>query len=225
MHQLTMSKYYFEKDFSEFEEFILRYPSIHKIYDKGDIISSQSETLKYGYYIRKGIMKLSIGHESGKEKIIALFGPGSFFPLGIDHHYYDMEYAMVEQAYTKVEAYEFDYRIIREMFLNNQDLSLRMMAHYCDFTSYLFFAISSLSGDNSMAKGCNILYALHDTSLCQDYVLRISQDDIMELSGISRIQVARVYQTLRNDQIIRTFRGGIQILNPEKLRSYCTFEL
>ena len=47
----------------------------------------------------------------------------------------------------------------------------------------------------------------------------------MELSGISRIQVARVYQTLRNDQIIRTFRGGIQILNPEKLRSYCTFEL
>ena len=117
MHHLTMSKYYFEHDFTEFEEFITSYPAHHKYYEKGDIISAQSETLKYGYYIKQGIMKLSIGHECGKEKIAALFGPGSFFPLGIDQHYYDMEYAMVEQAYTEVEAYEFDYRIVRTMFL------------------------------------------------------------------------------------------------------------
>ena len=170
-------------------------------------------------------MKLSIGHECGKEKIAALFGPGSFFPLGIDQHYYDMEYAMVEQAYTEVEAYEFDYRIVRTMFLEHQDLALRMMEHYCDFTSYLFFEIASLSGDNSMAKVCNVLYALHNTSLCRSHVLHISQDDVMELSGISKIQVARVYQTLRGEHIIQTSRGRIQILDQDKLRSYCTYEL
>ena len=190
MHHPTMSKYYFEHDFTEFEEFITSYPAHHKYYEKGDIISAQSETLKYGYYLKQGIIKLSIGHEGGKEKIAALFGPGSFFPLGIDQHYYDMEYAMVEQAYTEVEAYEFDYRIVRTMFLEHQDLALRMMEHYCDFTSYLFFEIASLSGDNSMAKVCNVLYALHNTSLCRSHVLHISQDDVMELSGISKIQVA-----------------------------------
>lgn len=81
MHHPTMSKYYFEHDFTEFEEFITSYPAHHKYYEKGDIISAQSETLKYGYYIKQGIMKLSIGHECGKEKIAALFGPGSFFLL------------------------------------------------------------------------------------------------------------------------------------------------
>ena len=55
MHHLTMSKYYFEHDFTEFEEFITSYPAHHKYYEKGDIISAQSETLKYGYYIKQGI--------------------------------------------------------------------------------------------------------------------------------------------------------------------------
>ena len=225
MYRLIMSKYYFEGDFLEFEDFILQHECVRRRYQKGDILSAQSETLKYGYYIKSGVMKLSIGHECGKEKIVALFGPGSLFPLGMDHHYYDMEYAMVEQAYTEVEAYKFNYRIVRTMFLEHQDLALRMMEHYCDFTSYLFFEIASLSGDNSMAKVCNVLYALHNTSLCRSHVLHISQDDVMELSGISKIQVARVYQTLRGEHIIQTSRGKIQILDQDKLRSYCTYEL
>ncbi len=224
MYRLIMSKYYFEGDFLEFEDFILQHECVRRRYQKGDILSAQSETLKYGYYIKSGVMKLSIGHECGKEKIVALFGPGSLFPLGMDHHYYDMEYAMVEQAYTEVEAYEFDYRVLREMFLSNQDLGLRMMEHYCDFTSYLFFEIASLSSDNSLSKVSNVLYGLMNTSLCRDHTLRISQDDITELSGISKIQVARVYQLLRNENVIQTSRGKIRILDPEKLQSYCSYE-
>lgn len=224
MQPTLMSKYYFENDFSRFEPFFLQYPSRHKFYKKGEVISSQRETLKYGYFIKKGVMKLSIGHECGKEKTVALFGPGSLFPLGINHHYYDMEYAMVEQAYSEVEAYEFDYLTVREMFLANQELGLRMMEHYCDFTSYLFFEIASLSSDDSLAKVCNVLYALKTCSLCKDNILHVSQEDITELSGISKIQVARVYQLLREENIIRTSRGRMQILDEEKLHSYCSYE-
>lgn len=63
-----------------------------------------------------------------------------------------------------------------------------------------------------------------NTSLCRDHTLRISQDDITELSGISKIQVARVYQLLRNENVIQTSRGKIRILDPEKLQSYCSYE-
>ena len=225
MSQLKMSKYYFQHDFSLFEDFIISQPCVHKFYHAKDIISSQNETLKYGYYIKNGVMKLSIGHECGNEKTLALFGPGSLFPLGISHYYYDMEYAMVEEAFTEVEAYEFDYMIIRGMFLSNQDLGIRMMEHYCDFSSFLFFEISSLSNDNSLAKVCNIIFALTKTSFFSNHVLHLSQDDMTELSGFSKIQVARIYQKLRTEGIISTSRGGLKILDLEKLLQFCSHEV
>ena len=153
-----MEKYYFAKDFSEFEDFVKKYHYIERRYKAGDKISSQGETLKYGYYIKKGIMQLKIGNELGKEKTLSFFGNGAMFPLGVNEHHYEMEYAMSEIAFTDVVAYEFEFGEFRKMVQNSMPMAMRMLEHYCDFTSFLFYEIASQSYHSTLMRVANILY-------------------------------------------------------------------
>jgi len=222
MSEIMMSKYYFSNDFLEYEEMIGRYNVQFKCYKKNDFLSTQSETLNQGYYIKKGILKLSIGSECGKEKILALFGPGSIFPLGLNEHHYELEYAITEQALVDIEVYEIQFTELRKMCLENHELALRMLEHYCDFTSFLFYEISSLSSDSSFVKTCNILYALSEKGVFQNNFIELKQDEIADFGGISKVQVARAYKTLKNSGIIETKRNGLIINDRKELLKLCS---
>ena len=49
------------------------------------------------YYIKNGIVHLSLGHEQGK-KSLNMFGPGTIFPVGVEIHEFRVEYEMIIQA-------------------------------------------------------------------------------------------------------------------------------
>jgi CRP-like cAMP-binding protein len=224
MSELIMSKYYFSNDFIEYEDIISKYDVQFKHYTKDEFLSTQFETLTHGYYIKKGILKLSIGSECGKEKILALFGPGSIFPLGINEHHYELEYAITEQALTDVEVYKFTFTELRKVCLDNPELPLKIVGHYCDFTSFLFYEISSLSSDSSFVKTCNILYALSETGVFENNFIELKQDEIADFGGISKIKVARAYQTLKSKDIIEMKRNGLIIKDREELLKLCSPE-
>ena len=46
----------------------------------------------------------------------------------------------------------------------------------------------------------------------------LKQDDVASLCGLSRVQVARVYQLLRTKGIIDTSRGILTIIDMEALK-------
>ncbi|MDO5294706.1 MAG: Crp/Fnr family transcriptional regulator [bacterium] len=222
MSTQPMRKYYFEHDFSKFETLIQAYDIKEKSYSAKQLVSSQNETLRYGYFIKSGVLKLSIGHECGNEKTLALFGPGSIFPIGVNEHHYTMEYAMSEEAFTDLLVYEFEYMELKKIALKHPEFSLRMLEHYCDFTSFLFYEISSLSNEQSFLKICNLIYALSKTGLYSDNFIPMTQYEIASFSGFSKIQVARVYQQLKEQQVIETKRNGFYIINLSLLQSLCS---
>lgn len=222
MSEITMSKYYFSNDFKEFEDLMGKYYVKKKNYKPKELVSAHCETLKYGYYIISGILKLSIGSECGREKILALFGPGSIFPLGVNDHFYKLEYAIIEQAFTDLEVYEFPFLELKRMFCENQKLGLKMMEHYCDLTSFLFYEISSLSTNNAIRKVCNIIYALINTEVFRDGVIKLGQNDIADFGGMSKVQVARAYQELIKRGIIQTKRNGFIVTDKCELIKLCS---
>lgn len=224
MSELIMSKYYFEKDFKEFETYIKKFRMVKKHYHQKQIISSQGETLKNGYYIQSGIMQLKIGNELGKEKTLAFFGPGSIFPLGVNEHHYAMEYAMTEIAFTDVIACEFNFTELRRMVMENSDLSLKMLEHYCDFVSFLFYEIASQSYDSTLIRIANIIY-IFAIKIYHSHVIGLSQDDIAEIAGVSKIQVARAYKYLREQGIIDSFRNGLKIADVQALQTLCSSDI
>ena len=212
----NMTKLYFEHDFTEFEDYLLEYPVCQLEYKAGEIISRQGETLSHGYYIKSGIMHLKIGSEIGKEKTLAFFGPGAMFPLGVNKHTYPLEYAMTETAFTDVVVYRFSYEMLRKMAENNSALSLRIIEHYCDFTSYLFYEIASRAYNLSMVLVVNVLLVFH-SSIEENGIIPFNQEQVAEIAGISRIQVARAYKELKEMGVIETVRNGIKIIDEEKL--------
>ena len=51
-------------------------------YRKSEKIYSQGESIKDVLYIQKGVIKLSVVNEVGKEAVVAMLGPGDFFGEG-----------------------------------------------------------------------------------------------------------------------------------------------
>ena len=51
-------------------------------YRRGESIYSQGEAAETVMYIQKGGVKLSVVNGSGKEAVVAMFGPGAFFGEG-----------------------------------------------------------------------------------------------------------------------------------------------
>lgn len=224
MKDIKMPKYFFDKDFEKYEKLFLEY-GIKRIFSPKEIISAQGDTLKHGFYIKKGIMQVSIGNEIGKEKTVAFIGEGSIFPIGVSTHEYKIEYAMVERAFTDVIAYQLEYDILRELIIANSELAMTVIEHYCDFTSFMFYEIASLSYDSTYTKVCNFLHMFLCHGPYKNNIIELNQDDIAAITGASRIQVARAFQDLRERQIIKTYRNSVEILNLPKLEELCSSEV
>jgi len=218
----SMPKYYFEGDFSAFAPLFAdgSYAAAKREFAAGDLVSAQNETLRKGYFIVSGILQLKIGTEIGQERTLALFGPGSIFPIGMNEHHYRMEYAMVERALTALEVYEFSYTELRRMADEHIELANRMIEHYCDLTSFLFYDLSLSSYGNAMVKVANVLYAL-DGKMGKGGTIPLSQTQIAEVAGISRVQVARAYRTLASEGIVSAMRNGVKVLDRAALAPFC----
>lgn len=224
MSNINMPKYFFSNDFKSYEDIFIKH-GVKCEFNKNDIISCQGDTLKNAFYIKKGIMQVSIGHEIGKEKIVSFMGEGSLFPVGINEHKYKMEYSMVEKAFTNVEAYKFKYEQLRDIVIKNPSIALSIIEHNCDFTSFLFYEIASLSYDSIKCKVSNILYLLFSNGPFKDNIIELNQEEIASIIGASRIQVARVLQKLRDAKIIKTHRNSVEILDVEELKKICSVDV
>lgn len=51
----------------------------------------------------------------------------------------------------------------------------------------------------------------------------LSQEEVASILGVSRVQVARVYQRLRKEGIIFSSRKRIQVIHPEGMKIYFEF--
>lgn len=225
MRDITkMPKYFFNKDFIQYAELFLQHGVRCEFHAK-DVISSQGDTLKNGFYIKKGIMQIAIGNEIGKEKTIAFMGEGSIFPIGINEHRYKIEYAIVEKAFTDVVAYKLEYNILKKIVLEYPELALSIIEHYCDFTSFLFYEISSLSYNSIHTKICSFLYLFICYGPYKNNTIELNQDDIASIIGASRVQIARIFRDLRKKGIIMTYRNCVKVLDLQKLSHLCSVDV
>ena len=157
--------------------------------------------------------------------MVSFIGEGNLFPIGISEHKYKMEYSIVEKAFTYVQAYKLEYKNLRSIILDNPSIALTIIEHNCDFTSFLFYEISSLSYDSIKRKVSNILYSLFCNGPFEDNIIDLKQEEIANIIGSSRMQVARVLQFLRENNVIKTHRNSLEILDIQKLKEMCSVDV
>lgn len=211
--------YYFEGQFSEYEEVIDTYATSAALYTPGDALTRLGHRIDTIFYIKSGIFKVVSLTDAGTEITCAFYGPGTLYPPKCQSFDFSIEGFMRFEAVTSVKALLIPVERNREMLLTHPEMALQAINSR---TLELNLLTSRLvqNAVSAKYKVCNFLYLFYvDMNSPQ---LPLSQQDVASMTDTSRVQVARVYQMLRNEEIIESGHRSVKILAPEQLYQYCT---
>lgn len=206
---------------NEFEDTILKYDIKRKQFKKGEFLTQYGRINNTAYYIKNGLIHLSLGHEQGK-KSLNFFGVGTIFPVGVEVHEFRVEYEMILQAMTDTEVYQIPYPVLKKIAQENGSFAGELLKENCDFIGYMFFDTINQTFEPCLARICDILYLyltkVHPTQM----QIPLTQAELANIAGASQAQMERSVKILRKEQILDTSRKCITVRNPEKLLAHCT---
>lgn len=178
-----------------FEGLVGSYPVRRRSFRKGDFLTQHGVINNTAFFIRSGIVQLSLGHDRGS-KALNLFGPGTVFPVGVETHEFIIEYEMIIQAFSDVEAYSMSYPLLKRIAVEHGDFAGELLRENCDFIGYLFFDTLNQTFEPCLARICDILYLtkVHPT----EPVVPMSQVELARTAGVSQAQMERSLSLLRD---------------------------
>lgn len=204
-----------------FEDVIRSYDVKVRKYKKGEFLTQYGVINNTVYYIKEGILHLSLGHDQGK-KSLCLFGNGTIFPVGVEIHKYRAEYEMILQAFTDLEVYAMPYPVLKKIVQENGMLAGELLKENCDFIGYMFLDTINQTFEPCLSRICDILYLyLMKVQPNQD-LIPLSQAELASIGGASQAQMERTIKLLKDEKILSTSRKQLRILDREKLLDYCT---
>lgn len=222
MSDPIIPSFYFSNKFSHYKDIIQKYDIQRVKFSKNSFLTNHGEINNTAYYINSGILLLSLGHEKGGEKSLALFGPGSIFPIGLTDHKYKMDFEIILRAFSDLDVYKFSYLTLRKMTCDNHDLAIDLLEQDCDFVSYLFHDSVSQAFESCTTRLCDVLYLYFVNTQTENNTINISQSSLANFTGASKAQIERALKELRDLKILETSRNKIIILNLEKLLTKCS---
>ena len=213
----------FEKEFSSFEDTLLKHGGIPGVIRKGTTIGDANIAIPHtSYYIKRGIAKLSLINEEGAEHILFFFGKGGIYPVTRLEETLTMEIYLHLVAVTDLEVITFPSSRIIEM--NGQDNALFAAAldHYVRYANTLLYKLLMNTYNDSAKCVSSFLYLYaHHSFLPSGGTIDLTQEQVGQIIGLSRAQVTRILNTLRGEGIIQTSHSKIKVLDMERLRDFC----
>lgn len=206
---------------TKFEDLILKYDVKKKKIFKGEYLTEYGTINNTAYYVKEGIIHLSLGHDQGI-KSLTLFGKGTIFPIGVELHKYKIEYEMIIRAFSDVEVYSIPYPTLKKIVQENGDFAGELLKENCDFIGYMFFDSINQTFEPCLRRISDILYLYLIKVNPADNIVPFSQSELASIAGASQAQIERSLKILRKEGILKTNRKQIIILDREKLLVHCT---
>lgn len=212
---------YLDKYMSDYEDYFREHADNHKKLEKGSYLTQYGVINNTAYYIKSGIMHLSLGHDDGI-KGLAFFGPGTIFPVGVEEHKVRGEYEMILRAMTDLEVYSVSYPGLKKMVQENGRFAGELFSENCDFIGYLFFDTINSTFESGLKRICDVLYLYLDKISPDQNRILLTQEELSELTGVSVAQTERSIRFLRNENIIQTGRRQIIVKDQNALLHHCS---
>ena len=215
-------RYYFADDFCTFYEYFLSQPHTKRIFRKGDCLWATGQPYDRIQYYVSGVSVNFSHHESGRRRIISFHGPGTLFP-GYHTNEFHLEQALTTTALSEIKVLEFTVPQFRAMFEENAALAESVVNWYAKYVNRFLFETVHQEFNSSQAKLCNLLYLLTMNQPSNSgLVIEMTQEDLADILGMSRVQITRELTSLRGKGILSTARGRLEIINLPALVSLCT---
>lgn len=224
MIKVLTPRYFFEDDFRQFYEYFLKQPHKKRTFHKGEYLWKPGQPYRNIHYIISGAAIHYADHESGHRKIISFHGAGTVFP-GYRLNDYKIELSLITVALSEMKVLEFTKAEFQQMFESNTALSEQVVNWYSMYINRFLFETVHQEYNQSLVKICNLLYLLTvNQPASSGIMIDMTQDELAEMLGMSRVQITRELSKLRKSNIIATSRGKIRIVDLPMLLSLCSSE-
>lgn len=107
------------------------------------------------------------------------------------------------------------------MFESNSALREQVINWYSMYVNRFLFETIHQGYNSSLVKISNMLYLLSSN---QAETIAMTQNELAEILGLSRVQLTRGLADLRERKIITTQRGRISVIDMPALASLCSSE-
>ena len=167
----------------------------------------------YFYVIIKGRVKVLKHTSSGREFIIAFFGPGEMF--GEVAIFGDQSYPASAQAVAATKVVGVNKEDFRSFLLNHPQVALRIINVLGGRLRDAQNRLRDFAGERVEQRLASILLML---SAKLGLTLPFTRQEIADMAGTTTETAIRVMGHFKERGIIRSIRGKVIILDSEKLR-------
>ncbi len=222
-------RFHFAGDYSAFDAYFRAHPHTKRHFSKVEYLWKPGQPYDRIHYYISGAAVCFVEHESGRRKLVSFHGPGTILP-GYHTTFFKIELSLVTMALCETEVLEFSIDTFQKMFRNNPDLAESVVNWYSRYVNRFLFETIHQEFNPSRVRLCNLLYLL---AACKSpgniedrdsVTLELTQENLADLLGMSRVQVTRVLAWLRDQNILTTSRGRLTVLDLPALASLCTDE-
>lgn len=196
------------------------FPAGTRVFHEGD----QSDAC---YIVREGSFRVTREHSDGRAITLATLGPGEVFG----------ELAMLDgdtrsasaESITDGTLLALPANDVRSLLGRNPEIALKLVAGLVRRLRAANMRLSRQSFQTVPSRVAGILAQLSREGQdggadgdgeMQEVTIRMNQTDLAQLAGTSRESVSRFLAELERAGVVRSGRGRVTVLQPNKLRNY-----
>jgi CRP/FNR family transcriptional regulator len=182
-------------------------------YKRKELIFKQNTRSTQVFYLKSGLVKLSIERRNEKNAILKILTPGSF--IGI--HSFSKDVCQYSAAtLTNSEVCIIPKEVIFKLITNTPSFARLIFDNISEKHTYIIKKISSLSTKQMHGRLADVLLYLNSSEFNNtDVFSHITRQDIAELSGMALESVIRLLSEFKEDGLIRLDGKKIVINNEE----------
>lgn len=174
------------------------------------------------YIVRSGKFRITREHPDGRAITLATFGPGEIFGelAMLDG---DTRSASVE-ALEDGELLALPARDVRALLKTHAEITFKFLEALVRRLRRANERISRQSFQTVPGRVAGVLLQLVEEQEASGHngevTIRMSQADLAQLAGTSRESASRFIADLERAGVVRSKRGRVTVLEPERLRNY-----
>src|SRR3954454_18609151 len=176
------------------------------------------------YIVREGSFRVTREHSDGRAITLATLGPGEVFG----------ELAMLDgdtrsasaEALSDGELLALPANDVRGLLARHPEISVKLVAALVRRLRAANVRLSRQAFQTVPSRVAGILAQLSregqdgDGNPEEEVTIQMNQTDLAQLAGTSRESVSRFLAELERAGVVRSGRGRVTVLEPEKLRNY-----
>jgi len=194
---------------------------IFRYYARKSVIFAQGDEKEAVYLIRDGLVKTFKTDESGHEQIVSFLKPGDMFPH--TGFFTSQPYPATAAAITDVRLAAIPIRQFEQLLLKMPAIAVKVMRVMGEKIAELQERLQTLTGQDVRHRVVSFLLELAERlGEARDGRIAINlpmtNQEFAGAVGSTRETVNRMLNQLEKDQILKTDRNRIVILDPDALR-------